>query len=148
MFRREQPTPARRWGNVFARRGVEKERIDRTTEYESRFFAGFVTRVLLVILPVNFLAVLFLPMVCQYVALPVTSFLAGQKTFRGRWTENGTISEHDRDDLQAARFAGRLISSTMLRKWSSTSRRLRVIDSRQRHSKQSKHFGVARRAWP
>lgn len=36
----------------------------------------------------------------------------------------------------------------MLRKWSSTSRRLRVIDSRQRHSKQSKHFGVARRAWP
>lgn len=38
--------------------------------------------------------------------------------------------------------------STMLRKWSSTSRRLRVIDSRQRHSKQSKHFGVARRAWP
>ena len=39
-------------------------------------------------------------------------------------------------------------SSTILRKWSSTSRRLRVIDSRQRHSKQSKHFGVARRAWP
>ena len=36
----------------------------------------------------------------------------------------------------------------MLRKWSSTSRRLHVIDRRQRHSKQSKHFGVARRAWP